>query len=123
MTATTPPVLPAYRDGACLRVWCAHEAVWHIHGGCNGTCAAALPRYRGLHCECPPGTADGLRAAHCTCPRLRAQHAAYTLREVGPFTAAVRRAHGAALGPARGCGSGDGCRFDRAARRSKPSAA
>lgn len=36
------PVLPAYVDADCLRVWCIHCRCWHVHG---------LPAgHRGSHC-------------------------------------------------------------------------
>ncbi|GAA2726332.1 hypothetical protein [Actinocorallia aurantiaca] len=64
------PVLPAYRDGSTLRVWCEHERTWHVHG---------LPA--------------GPRASHCRCESSPLR-GGYDLEEAGPFTTAIREQHG-----------------------------
>lgn len=72
------PVLDAYRTrlGHQLAVWCQHEMRWHRHGSVGPNA----------------GDGDGDRAAHCSCPNSPLAPG-YMIHEVGPFTAAVRRAH------------------------------
>lgn len=111
-------MLPAYRDGVALLVWCDHEQMWHTHGGCTGQCPPRQRRHWGHQCECPAGAGDGPRAAHCTC---REQRRDYVLCEVGPFTEEVRRAHGPELRYSSRCRYGD-CRLQRG-RRSAAGAA
>lgn len=86
------PVLPAYRDGCYLAVWCDHEQVWHWHGGCSGRCGTRELR-QANRCSCPPGTGDGTRAPHCRCPESPYRPGEYDLREVGPLTDAVKAEH------------------------------
>lgn len=88
--------LDAYRtDDGQVAVWCDHERRWHWHGGCDPTANPSCPHGRrahaGVRCTCPPGTGDGHRVAHCACPASPYRDGGYVLREVGPFTAAVRR--------------------------------
>lgn len=62
------PVLDAYEDGTCWRVWCRYCHVWHTHS-------------RGA----------GHRVAHCLVAESPYRQTGYTLRDAGPFTAARRR--------------------------------
>jgi formylglycine-generating enzyme required for sulfatase activity len=72
------PTLDAYRSpgGGQLWVWCEHEHRWHYHGAVGPA----------------PGDGDGDRYSHCAC-RCSPLRGGYALREVGPLTPAVRRAH------------------------------
>ena len=63
-----PPVLDAYEDGACWRVWCVYCQQWHS-----------------------PGRGAGHRVAHCHTPTSPYLQTGYTLRYAGAFTAARRR--------------------------------
>lgn len=73
-------------------MWCQYCTRWHLHGGCDRRCPARRSHQSyvpaGTPCDCPPGTGDGHRHAHChvkTSPyRL---NGGYVLREVGPATA------------------------------------
>lgn len=60
------PILPAYRDGDRLCVYCNLERRWHFHG-----------------------LGDGPVIAHCD--RSMREHDTYVLREVGNWTTDVRR--------------------------------
>ena len=66
------PVLPAYRLGSQLHVWCTEERTWHYHGSTFGTF----------------GSGDGHRVAHCTNPR---NANGYVLHEVGELTPDIKR--------------------------------
>lgn len=70
------PILPAYRDGTTLLVWCAHERKWHTHGLGNGRAF---------------GTGDGHRVAHCSCHGSPLYDRGYVIQEVGEMTPAIRR--------------------------------
>lgn len=91
-----PPTLDAYRtpDGQ-LAVWCDHDARWHYHGGCATKSPCPRPKGRiplaGTPCRCPAGTGNGHRIAHCHDAGSPYDREGYVLREVGPFTPAVRR--------------------------------
>lgn len=61
--------IPAYRVGGQLWCWCAHEQRWHYHG-----------------------LGDGDRASHCVCPASPLWRG-YSLREVGPLTPEIEKAH------------------------------
>lgn len=116
--AESPPVLDAYRDDGQLKVWCDHEQRWHTHGGCWSpdcprTQALLASRYTDRSCTCPPGTGNGHRCAHCGCPHSPYDLTGYTLREVGPFTAAVRKAHGRESKQTYKNCPGDSCRTRR----------
>lgn len=86
----TAPILDAFRapDGQ-LAVWCAHDQRWHWHGGHDP--ATGCPRQmirrplRDVPCQCPPGTGDGYRVAHCHNQASPYRNTGYVLREVGPF--------------------------------------
>jgi len=85
-----PTHLPAYRspEGSLL-VWCDSCVKWHTHGGCNGQCTAL--RRAGRHgrqsrCECPKGTGDGHRTAHCGNSASRYANKGYYLYEVGSIS-------------------------------------
>jgi len=92
------PVLDAYRtpDGQ-LAVWCEHDRRWHWHGACDTTAPCPRPKRRlvlaGTPCRCPVGNGDGHRVAHCLDPKSPYDTTGYVIREVGPLTPAVRRAH------------------------------
>ncbi|MER5671144.1 hypothetical protein [Pseudonocardia alni] len=90
-----PPVLDAYatRDGL-LKVWCEHDRRWHTHGRHHRGTGCRHNGFTGSPCTCPVGTGDGHRVEHCTCPGspYRTTLNGYVLREVGPFTPAVRAA-------------------------------
>lgn len=98
-TETPRPVPDAYDTGdGLLMAWCEHERRWHTHGRCgpyknDSTCLHARRPVAGTKCTCPPGNGDGHRVAHCSCPRSPYQARGYVLREVGPYTAAVRGQH------------------------------
>jgi hypothetical protein len=63
------PILPAYRDGDQLRVWCDHEQKWHLHD-----------------------TGDGFRLADCDCKDSPLMANGYEVHEVGLYEEAeVRR--------------------------------
>lgn len=89
------PVLDGYRDGICLMTWCDHERRWHQHGVCDGTCPSTLRLglQPGRDFECPPGSADGHRVAHCGCRHSPYREDGYRVREVGPFTPEVEGSH------------------------------
>lgn len=93
-----PPVVDGYAttDGL-LMVWCEHEQRWHTHGRCSISTSTFCPHAHspraGVKCTCPVGNGDGHRWAHCSCPRSPYEVAGYTIREVGPFTAQVKRSH------------------------------
>lgn len=84
--------LPAYRTrGGLVRAWCDYCVKWHTHGGCNGTCTEK--RRKGLSggaCECPKGTGDGHRVAHCVDEDSPYRKGGYYLVEIGPAVEAVR---------------------------------
>ncbi len=54
------PVLPAYRVGDLLHVWCRYCKRWHVHGGAAG----------------------GHRASHCTVDDSPFRQTGYTLEEI-----------------------------------------
>jgi hypothetical protein len=88
---TSAPTVHAYRGpGGVLYTWCAHERRWHYHGA-----------------------EAGHRVAHCVCLQSPYREFGYVLVEAGPFTAAVRRAHGR---PLRVCGT---CRGPKRSRQAE----
>lgn len=119
--ADDAPILDAYRseDSVHLLVFCPHCMIWHRHGRCHGGCTELRRAGRRIDpCECPPGSGGGLLGAHCSCQRSPYRDTGYVLREVGPLTDEVKRAHGRPLGYSRSC-RWDSCRLDRAAARWK----
>ena len=87
------PVIPAIRFRRQLTFWCQWCVTWHwhsVHGSCGDGCRCPMHSdlSAGPWCECPIGSGDGHRVAHCTPPLYRTRHdspwkeSGYILREV-----------------------------------------
>jgi hypothetical protein len=87
MSKADAPTLSAdrLRDGT-LRVWCKYCGKFHYHGGCVGTCTERRRRlgvnvFQGEPCDCPPGTSNGHRTAHCGKPDSPYRKTGYYVKE------------------------------------------